>query len=224
MIDSRAAEVDPAEQARVARSRARQKQLLDAAATLMQKHGARNVSVKSIAAEAGLSVGLVYRYFGNKDDLLRSLIVGVLDQMAYEIPEAVQPVSDPVMRIASAFEAICRVIDRNRKAALLTYRESASLDKEGQTLIKQREEQTAEPLSEAAREAIDRGYLLSIDPEIFAYSLLVLAHAWALKHWYFSSRLSLDQYIASQLTITLSGVIAPEHRERYSALLGEGSH
>lgn len=218
-ITSTPTAVDPGEQVKEVRSRVRQKQLLDAAATLMQKHGARNVSVRSIAEEAGLSVGLVYRYFGNKDDLLRSLIVGVLDEMAYEISQALEPMSDPVRRIVSVFETLCRVIDNNRKATLLTYRESASLDKESQAQIKQLEEETAKPLLDATQEAIDQGLLRSIDADLFSYSLLMLAHSWALKYWHFSPRMSLDQFIESHSALALSGVIEDGHRERYADLL-----
>ncbi len=45
-----------------------------AAVWLFSEHGIDGVSTKSIAAEAGLSEGLIYRYFRNKDDLARSLM------------------------------------------------------------------------------------------------------------------------------------------------------
>ena len=45
-----------------------------AAVWLFAEHGIDGVSTKSIAAEANVSEGLLYRYFRNKDDLARSLM------------------------------------------------------------------------------------------------------------------------------------------------------
>jgi len=48
-----------------------------AAVWLFSEHGIDGVSTKSIAAEAGVSEGLIYRYFRNKDDLARSLMKAI---------------------------------------------------------------------------------------------------------------------------------------------------
>lgn len=45
-----------------------------AALWLFSEHGIDGVSTKSIAAEAGVSEGLIYRYFKNKDTLARELM------------------------------------------------------------------------------------------------------------------------------------------------------
>lgn len=51
-------------------SRAR---ILDAALELFARHGYEATSVRMIAGAAGVSQGLMYNYFGGKDDLLRAL-------------------------------------------------------------------------------------------------------------------------------------------------------
>lgn len=210
---------EAADHARQLRSNVRQKQVLDAAAMLMESQGAQSVSVKEIADKAGVSVGLVYRYFGNKDDVVRNVIIGVLNQMPSEINGALESVTDPVRQIATAFEALCRVIDANRKGALLAYRETGSLDIETQELLKSLEISAAEPLLKATQAGVDQGLLRAIDPRLFAYNLMLHSHAWALKHWYFSSFLTLEEYIAAQRSQALSAVIHPEHRETYSDLI-----
>ena len=48
----------------------------------MAKDGSQAVSMQAVAAEAGVSVGLIYRYFGGKDDLLLAVILDVLDAFA----------------------------------------------------------------------------------------------------------------------------------------------
>lgn len=210
---------EPADAARSARTDARTRQLLEAAARLMERSGSHSVSMQSVADEAGVSVGLIYRYFGNKQDLVQGVIVGVLDEMARLIPEALEPEADPVRRIAAAFAAYCAVVRDNREAVLLTYRESNTLDESGRQLIKDLEVRTAQPLIEAVQDAVDHGLIRPVPVPVYAYDLLLIAHGWALKHWYFAPHISFEQYVQNQTALALTGVIADEHRADYVDLL-----
>ena len=211
-----------AEAARQARASLRSRQLLDAAARLMERDGSEAVSMQALAAEAGVSVGLIYRYFGSKDDVLLAVIVDVLDAFGSQVPAAVEGAgADPVRRLAAAFGAYCRVIDAHRHAAVLTYRESKSLDDAGRARIKRLEIDTSEPLRQAVRDGVEAGLLVAPDPDLVAYNLLLLAHAWALKHWYFERTMSLDAYVAAQLALALHAVVTPSRWDDYPDLLGE---
>lgn len=217
-----AAELDPADAARSARAERRSAQLLEAAARLMERDGSHAVSMQSVAAEAGVSVGLIYRYFGSKDDLLLAVIIGVLDSFATRVPAAVEAAGDdPVHRLAAGFRAYCEVIDERRHAAVLTYRETKSLDEAGRARIKELEVQTSEPLRAALRAGVEAGVFDVPDLELAAYDLLLLAHAWALKHWYFERTLSLETYAQRQLALILKGILEPKQRRRYADLLAQ---
>jgi AcrR family transcriptional regulator len=212
--------IDPDEAARRTRAEHRSAQLLGAAARLMERDGSQAVSMQAVAAEAGVSVGLIYRYFGGKDDLLLAVIVGVLDSFATRVPKAIEAAGDdPVRRLAAAFRAYCEVIDEHRHAAVLTYRETKSLSAEGRERLKELEVQTSEPLRGILREGIEAGVFVVPEVEIVAYDLLLLAHAWALKHWYFERTLGFDDYVTHQTALLLGGIIEPRHRRRYAALL-----
>ncbi len=51
----------------------RRTQILDAAMVCFAKRGFHQASVHDISAEAGISVGLIYRYFENKEDVIRAM-------------------------------------------------------------------------------------------------------------------------------------------------------
>lgn len=215
-----AAQLDPADAAKQARAEQRSTQLLEAAARLMERNGSHAVSMQALATEAGVSVGLIYRYFGGKDDLLLAVIVGVLDSFATEVPAAVEAAGDdPVHQLAAAFRCYCEVINERRHAAVLTYRETKSLDDAGRARIKDLEVQTSEPLRVALLRGVEAGLFSVADVDLTAYDLLLLAHAWALKHWYFERTLSLETYVQRQLALVLKGIIEPRHRRKYAALL-----
>lgn len=221
MTTADAAQVpDPDVAAREARAARRSAQLLSAAARLMDRDGSEGVSMQAVAAEAGVSVGLIYRYFGGKDDLLLAVIVEVLDSFAAAVPPAVEAAgSDPVLRLAAAFRAYCEVIEAHRHATVLTYRESKSLSPEGRAKIMELEVQTSEPLRQELRAGRDAGVFEVEDVDLASYNLLLLAHAWALKHWYFERTLGFEDYVAKQTASALRSMLAPRLRRRYAALL-----
>lgn len=212
--------VAPDEAARAARSDARRRQILHAAVPLMERSGSQAVSMQSIAAAAGVSVGLIYRYFASKQELVQAVTEGVLDDMGRLLSEALEPEDDPVRQIAGAFAAYCTVIRENRQAVMLTYRESNTLDEAGRQVVKELEIRTVNPLRSAVDAAVEQGLLRPIHAELFAYDLLTVAHSWALKHWYFAPRMTFEEFLRAQTALLLSTAIHPEHRGRYPDLLG----
>src|SRR5438874_12876784 len=51
----------------------RRSQILDAAIVCFAKHGFHQASMHDISAEAGISVGLIYRYFANKEAVISAM-------------------------------------------------------------------------------------------------------------------------------------------------------
>ena len=67
----------PVEEAvRAARTSSRRRQLLDAAVKVMGRTGFHQMSTQDLAAEANVSVGVIYKYFGGMDDLLAQELRG----------------------------------------------------------------------------------------------------------------------------------------------------
>src|SRR5689334_22575941 len=64
----------------------RRSQILDAALICFAKHGFHQASMHDISAEAGISVGLIYRYFQNKE----AVISAMADRHKKEIQELLE--------------------------------------------------------------------------------------------------------------------------------------
>src|SRR5438105_6742789 len=64
----------------------RKTQILDAALVCFGKRGFHQASMHDISAEAGISVGLIYRYFENKD----AVISAMADRHKKEIGEVLE--------------------------------------------------------------------------------------------------------------------------------------
>jgi AcrR family transcriptional regulator len=83
-----------------------------------------------------MSVGLSYKYIGNKEDVLRAVIVDILEDFRDRVPAAMQQAGDdPVERFSRGFRAFCEIVDAKRGATILTYRESMTLSPAGRRAI-----------------------------------------------------------------------------------------
>jgi AcrR family transcriptional regulator len=211
----------PVEEAvRAARVSSRRRQVLDAAVKVMGKTGFHQMSMQDLATEANVSVGLIYKYFGGKEDLLLATIVRIQDAFRDQLAPVMEAAGhDPVDRLAAGIRRYLHIVDENLDAVVLTYRESRTLDASGRAQIKELEITTAAPLRAAIEAGIANGKFDDVDVDIMVFDIMLLAHGWALKHWHFGPLYSLDEYIRLQTRYVLSSLISRDHRGRYAHLL-----
>lgn len=72
----------------VSRADARRAQILEAAHTCFSREGLHGASMASMAAEAGLSVGQIYRYFENKEAVIAALCEVHLEEWSQRLAAA----------------------------------------------------------------------------------------------------------------------------------------
>ena len=190
--------------------RKRRRQITETAIELFGSRGFHVTTIRDIADAAKVSIGLIYQYVKDKDDILFLALAEVINSYARDIPKALEGVTDPLERFKAAFGAFCRVIDDNYAAAVLGYRESKSLPPDRLAIIKKGELATNEMLAAPIRECVEAGVFRDIDVELFTYTCVCLAHSWALNSWRFAPRRSIDAYIDGLLEIMLAPVLAAE--------------
>jgi len=205
--------------ARAARATAtvktRKEQFIEAATRAMELHGYHAMSMETLAAEAGVSVGLVYYYFKNKDEVLLAVILDILENYRRQLPAAMSATNDPVEKLAAGFLSYLRVIDTHRHAAVLAYRESKTLSKRGRIRIKNLEIETTQLMVDPIEAGVASGVLATEHPGLVGYDLVLMAHMWALKYWYFQPAMTVEVYGARQLALVLNSIVRPEYRRKY---------
>jgi AcrR family transcriptional regulator len=198
----------------------RRGQIVAAATKLFSRDGFYKTTIKDIAKLAGISPGLVYQYFREKDDVLLLVLLEVVDSYAREIPVALEGVTDPLDRLVETISAYTHVVDRHRVETILAYRSTKSLSPDRREAIKRKETETNELIAVAIREAMKAGYVRKVSVEVLTYQIVLIAHGWALKSWYFKSVMTVDEYIEQNLGILLAGVLTPagaKHHARRGA-------
>ncbi len=78
------------------------RELINAAARLMRRLEAEELTMQNIATEAGVSVRVLYRHFEGKDDLLVALIEECQIVLAKLVEKATADIADPVERLGEA--------------------------------------------------------------------------------------------------------------------------
>jgi AcrR family transcriptional regulator len=194
----------------------RRREIVAAATELFSRQGFYRTTIKEIAGLAGISSGLIYQYVREKDDVLLLVILDVIDGYAREIPRALQGLADPIDRLVATVDAYCRVVDKHRAATVLAYRSTKSLAHQRRRLIQQRELETNQLIADAITDCIKSRLLRKINVDVLTYQIVLIAHGWALKSWYFKSRLSIDRYIRDSLEILLCAILTPSGQKRYA--------
>jgi AcrR family transcriptional regulator len=190
----------------------RRSQVLGAAIELFSKRGYHATTVKDIAGRAGVSTGLVYQYFGDKEDILFLALQAVLDTYKERIPRAIEGTADPLQRFRAAVHAYCRVIDANIAATVLVYRETKSLSRARRDVIKRKETETNALIEAQIRDCIRAGLFEKVDAALLTYQIVMIAHGWALKAWHFAGTMTVDQYVDRNLALLLHPLLTERGR------------
>jgi AcrR family transcriptional regulator len=197
----------------------RRSQIVAAATELFSTQGFYRTTIKDIAKLAGISSGLVYQYVREKEDVLLLVLLNVIDAYAREIPTSIIGIADPIGRLVTTMDAYCRVIDRHRAGAVLAYRSTKSLSPPRRQLIQQKELETNALLAAELKACMRAGLIRKVNIDVLVYNIVMIAHGWALKSWFFKSRLSLDAYIRESTDILMVGALTPAGTKRYAAWL-----
>jgi len=190
----------------------RRAQILRAAVKLFSDKGYYTTTISQIAREAGVSTGLIYQYFGDKDDVLLLSLKLVLETYEREIPPRLEGVKHPVERLCRALWAYCTIVDGLREATILAYRSTKSLRADRRALVKQDELRTNRLLHQCLRDCIAGGYMRQVSEYLLVYQYVNFCHAWALKNWAFRSRFSLAKYVAEGIGLLVEPFLTAKGR------------
>ncbi|MBV7703664.1 TetR/AcrR family transcriptional regulator [Nocardia nova] len=84
------------------RAKATREQILDTAARLFGERGIANTSTNRIAAEAGMSIGTVYRYFSDRTVIVEELLARLLENIEKRATDSIFDRSDATMHELTA--------------------------------------------------------------------------------------------------------------------------
>ncbi len=84
-----------------------------AAADIHREHGVSGLSVRAVAKRAEVSTGLIYRYFANMSDLMRSIWIGPVVDFGRTVERIADNEPEPLARIESLLTGYLRWAHQN---------------------------------------------------------------------------------------------------------------
>jgi TetR/AcrR family transcriptional regulator len=96
------------------REKLRQRQeMLATALDLFARKGYHNVSMHEVAAQAEFAIGTLYKFFQNKEELYKALVLELCDEFEDSIMRAIEQPQDEVEKLRSYVRAKTEVFRRN---------------------------------------------------------------------------------------------------------------
>lgn len=103
---------EPAPTLREVNIESRRQRILEAARTLIEGGGMASLSMRKLAAEAGLAVTTLYNLYGSRDDILFALIQDGIDRIV-PILDAEAPLEEPLARCRAVITVSVRYFAEN---------------------------------------------------------------------------------------------------------------
>ncbi|MCD6388741.1 MAG: TetR/AcrR family transcriptional regulator [Desulfobulbaceae bacterium] len=158
----------------------RQRQeIMNEALELFSARGYHQVSMQDIAHEAEFAVGTLYKFFKNKEELYRAIILNLSEKFSSALGQALEQGKDEYERLLNYLKIGGEIFMANTQAVSLYFIETrgagfnlrAGLDEE----VMCRYDQILEWLSKVFAAGIENGIFRPLDPDYLARSLDSLA-------------------------------------------------
>lgn len=97
------------------RSRQTVATILDACSRLLVTEGFYSITTDKIAKEAGVSIGSLYQFFGNKESVVQAVVKNIMEEDKRIISESMRAISnqEPAARVKSMIHLFIETIRRN---------------------------------------------------------------------------------------------------------------
>lgn len=185
----------------------RQARICRAAEELFARKGYHKTSVRDIARKAGMSIGSLYDYIRNKEDILHLLGSEFLTHLRNEVVKVLEGEQDVVRQLEGTLETMLRVVDRFQEYVLFTYRDSKYLKKQDLISLIEQDAFFVQTFTRIIEKGVQEGVFRTAQPEIVSNLLSVLTHSWALKR-YSLKKYSLYMFEKTLIHLVFDGLLA----------------
>ena len=104
--------------------RRHRQEILDAALELFSEKGFHNVSMNEVAQKAEFAVGTLYKFFENKEDLYKALVMGQADKFHSALTRAIEEPVNEIEKIRNFVKAKGEVFIANVQMVRLYFSET----------------------------------------------------------------------------------------------------
>lgn len=161
----------------------RQKEICQAAVKLFSTKGYHNTSIKDIAKNAKISIGSLYDYINNKEDILYLIAKQFNSQLHQEVAKVLESDLYIEDKLKGIVETMLRVIDQFKEYVLFAYRYATTLKKEHLIQVMQEDSYFIDTLTRIIEQGVQEKVFIENDAFITANMISIMIHSWGLKQY-----------------------------------------
>jgi len=154
-----------------AKGEATRQRLMDAAEEIFGTKGFYHTSVSDITQKAGVAQGTFYLYFPTKNDIFRALLENLSHAVRETTEMAAHGAQDRIEAERLGFEAFYKFVDKHRNLYRIV-RQAEFVD---ENLYRWYYTRMAAGYARKLTQAMERGEVRRMDPEVLAWSLMGIA-------------------------------------------------
>ncbi|MCD7034710.1 TetR/AcrR family transcriptional regulator [Metabacillus sp. GX 13764] len=186
----------------------RRDQMIKGAVSLFKEKGFHRTTTREIAKSAGFSIGTLYEYIRQKEDVLYLVCDTIYDEVRERLERDIDMKKGTLESLRLAIANYFRVIDEMQDEVLVMYQEAKSLSKDALPYVLQKEIEMVAMFEAVIQNCIENGVCKLSEPEkkLLAHNIFVKGQMWGFRRWALQKLYTLDEYIEGQTNLILKGI------------------
>jgi TetR/AcrR family transcriptional regulator, cholesterol catabolism regulator len=183
----------------------RRQQIVDGAVQLFTKKGFHKTTTREIAKKCNMSIGTMYEYIQNKEDVLFLVCDHIHSKMENKLRRAISERDNGMDSLKNSFRQLLKVMDEMRPLVVLIYQETKSLPKAKMKFVLENEENMTSIFERILEKGIQDGtiQLDAVDVKLIAHNIMVIGQMWTFRYWSLGRHYTLHEYAEQQLALLL---------------------
>lgn len=187
----------------------RRDQMIKGAVSLFKEKGFHRTTTREIAREAGFSIGTLYEYIRQKEDVLYLVCDTIYDQVYSRLKEDIDTKEGTVESLIKAIKTYFYVVHDMQDEVLVMYQEAKSLSKDALPYVLKKELEMTNLFKQMIKTCVNTGELKLTEQqcELLANNIVVQGEMWAFRRWTLQKHYTLEQYIEFQTDLITHGMV-----------------
>ncbi|MBS2771372.1 MULTISPECIES: TetR/AcrR family transcriptional regulator [Anoxybacillus] len=187
----------------------RRNEMIKGAISLFKQKGFHRTTTREIAKASGFSIGTLYEYIRQKEDVLYLVCDRIYDEVRERMEKDIDTHHGTIESFKLAIAHYFRVVNELQDEVLVMYQEAKSLTKDSLPYVLNKELQMVGMFENILQACVQNGVFELTEQEIqlFAHNIFVLGQMWAFRRWALHKMYTLEEYIELQTDLLLRGIL-----------------
>lgn len=183
----------------------RREQIVKAAISLFKNKGFHKTTTREIAKESGFSIGTLYEYIRQKEDILFLVCEAIHNDVDLHLKRVIDLEEPSINHLITVVKSYFQLMDEMQDEVIVMYQEIKSLEEQTRTYILQQEREMIQMLKQVIVNCMPH-YISEMDAELLANNIFVQGQMWGFRRWALHQQFTLETYTERQIQFLLKAL------------------